>query len=277
MTLSTALQTWQDQVIAVRQEREEAEDQLWQRLAHWYNNWVQHNDYVDLVLPKLSRLVDSGARVLEVGPGSGAFTLPIARTVKEVVALEPALTMRDVLTHNLSKAGIRNVQLVPRHVEQGLDEMDGSFDLALASHSLYNVAAIDTVVHGLTRLARHVVILMGTGEQREWYQALHRRFKGRDRVPPPHLGHFYPILVEMGIYADVEILWTSYNYVYDSEEALLEWWTRHFHLDDTHRGELRAALLPIAERRGHQIGLFDRRRAALIWIDRKRSVFGAHS
>lgn len=269
----TALQQWQEQVAAMRRERKEPQDQLWQRLAAWHNNWVRHNDYVELVFPRLRDRVDSESRVLEIGPGSGGFTLPLARAVKELVAVEPASNMRDLLAENLVQAGLQNVRVVPRHVEDGLEELPGPFDLAVASHSLYNVLPIDAVVRELVRMARHVVILMGTGEQREWYQSLYRRFKGRAPVSPPHVGHFYPVLLEMGIFADVEILWTSYNYVFESEDTLVTHWARQFHLDEGRRSDLEAALLPMAERRGQQIGLYDDRRAALITIDRARNLF----
>lgn len=269
----TALREWQERVVACRREREESDDEAWQRLAHWYDTWVQHNDYVDLILPRLLRHAGSTARVLEIGPGSGAFTIPLASAVREVVALEPSPAMREVLACNLSEAGITNVCIVPRRAEEGLEVVDGHFDLALVSHCLYNVEPIDAVVRRLVRLARHAVVLVGAGEQREWYQTLHRCFKGKDRIRFPHFRHLYAVLLEMGIYADVEIIWTSANYVYDSDEALVEWWMRHFHLDGTYRAELRTALLQVAERQGNHIGIYDHRRAALVWIDAERSLF----
>jgi SAM-dependent methyltransferase len=268
-----ALHRWQRQVATCRRERRETEDDTWQRVAEWYDDWVRHNDYVELVLPHLLQRVGATARLLEVGPGSGGFTLPLACTVKELVAVEPSASVRAVLTRNLSETSITNVHVIPRCVEEGLDEMVNPFDLALASHSFYNIVPIDAVVRGLVRLAPHVVILMGTGEQREWHQALHRQFKGKDRVTPPHFGHFYPVLLEMGIYADVDIIWTSHNYVYENGDALVEWWMRHFNLSEDRREELRTSLLQITEWRGDHVGIYDRRRTALVWIDREHSVF----
>lgn len=268
-----ALLAWREQVAACRQEREEEDHQVWQRLGGWYDAWVRHNDYVDQVLPRLLRRLSSTARVLEIGPGSGGFTLPLAPAVQQIIAVEPSKKMRDVLTRNLAEAAITNVRLVPRPVEEVLEEIDGSFDLALASHSLYNVAPIDAVLAGLVRLARHVVILIGTGEQRGWYQDMHRCFKGKERIASPHFEHLYPLLLAMGIYADVEIIWTSANYVYDNQQALVDWWLGHFNLDETKRAALGAELLPLARRQGDQIGIYERRRTALIWIDRERSLF----
>ncbi len=81
----------------------------------------------------------------------------------------------------------------------------------------------------------------------------------------------------MGIYADVEIIWTSANYVYDGEEALVEWWAHHFGLEADRLPALRSAILEVAERRGSHIGMYDRRRTALVWIDAERSLFDRDS
>lgn len=268
----SAEQEWQEWIRNCRQERAETEEQVWQRLADWYINWARHNDYVEIVLPRLLKVVGPAARVLEVGPGSGAFTLPLAAAVREVVAVEPSPAMRNVLNRRLAEAGAVNVQVIPQSIETGLAVIEGCFDLILAAHSLYQVDPIEVVLRGLIDLAPHIAILMGTGEQPPWYRDLYRRFKGKEPCPYAHFRHFYPVLLAMDIYADVELLWTSFNYVYDDEEAMVDWWLDHFHLAETDRAGMQAALGRMAERRGEQIGIYDRRRTALIWIDRDRNV-----
>jgi len=269
----TALDRWQARIRLARNERPEPEEQIWQRLAAWYDDWTRHNDYVTRVLPRLLARVNGDSRVLEIGPGSGAFTLPLARSVKELVALEPSPNMRAVLEHNLAQAGLGNVRVIPQPVEDGLSQLTGDFDLALASHSLYNVEPMDQVLRDLLRLARQIVILMGTGTPQPWYDALHCQMRGRRRTLPASFRQFYPLLMDLGLYADVEILPTSYNYVYDTEDALVEWWLRHFSLDESQRDELRAALAGLVERRGEYVGVYSVNRSALMWIDRERNVF----
>jgi len=269
----TALEKWQAQVRACRSERSESEEQVWQRLAQWYGDWARHNDYVSRVLPCLLACVGEQSRVLEIGPGSGAFAIRLARSVGEVVALEPSPNMRTVLEHNLANVGIGNVQILAQRAEDGLAELDDAFDLALASHSLYNIEPIDRVIGDLMRLARHVVFLMGVGAQSEWYHALHLRFCGKSPVPVASFCEFYPMLMEMGICADVEILMTRSNYVYDCEDSMLDWWQGHLGLDASRRDELRAALMGKAERRGNHIGIYGVNRSALMWIERERNQF----
>ncbi|MBM4431579.1 MAG: hypothetical protein FJ026_14725, partial [Chloroflexi bacterium] len=82
-----AFRQWQAQILACREARLESEAEAWQRAAEWYQDWVRHNDYVEQVLPRLLAILGPRARVLEIGPGSGAFTLPLARAVHEVVAV----------------------------------------------------------------------------------------------------------------------------------------------------------------------------------------------
>jgi ubiquinone/menaquinone biosynthesis C-methylase UbiE len=268
----TALEQWPARVRLCRREQPETEDQAWQRLAEWYDEWTRHNDYVARVLPRLLAHVNAESQVLEIGPGSGAFTLPLARAAQHLVALEPSPNMRCVLERKLQGAGITNVWVVPRAAEERLAELDGEFDLAFASHSLYNIGPIDQVMRDLVRLARRVVILMGTGETPAWQRALHLQFRGKLRAPFANFREFYPMLIEQGIYADVEILPTSFNYVYASEEAMLDWWQRQLGLDDTRRAELCAVLARIAGRRDDHIGVYSIARSALVWIERERNL-----
>lgn len=54
--------------------------------------------------------------VLEIGPGQGALTLPLARSVGHVVAVEKDARLAEFLEEKLSRAGISNVTLVNRDI-----------------------------------------------------------------------------------------------------------------------------------------------------------------
>ena len=269
----TALENWQRRVWACRAGRGQEEETLWQQAAAWYDRWVAHNNYVTLVLPHLRPFTGYSARVLEIGPGTGAFTRPLAGVAREVVAVEPSANMRTALQHNLRHAAIDNVQIVAGRIEDAMGGQEGPFDLAFAGHSLYNVVAIDQVLERLLDLAEHLVILIGTGDRSAWYQGLYRRFDQRQRVAPAHFGDLYPVLLEMGIYADAAILETSANYVFEGEAALVEWWANRLHVRPTEMSALRAALVERAERRNGHMGLYGQLRTALVTISRDRSRF----
>lgn len=50
--------------------------------------------------------------VLEIGPGLGALTLPLAGSVRQIVAVEKDSDLIEVLEDNIKKAGISNVTFV---------------------------------------------------------------------------------------------------------------------------------------------------------------------
>ncbi len=274
MRENTALQAWQEQVIACRNARLETEDQSWQRAAAWYEDWVRHNDYVQLTLPHLLPYIHDEARILEIGPGTGAFTLPFARAARQVVVVEPSSEMRAILKHNLAAEGIKNVEILAQPIETAVGDLPGPFDLAFASFALYNVTAIDVVIRGLLQATKRTMALMATGEPRPWYRELYARWRGQPPVPPPQLLPFYAVLAEMGIYADVQVYHSSYNYVFDTEDALVDWWQRYFHLGQEQREALRANLMSLVERRGSQVGVFSQSRIALVSIEQGHNWMG---
>lgn len=71
-----------------------------------------------LVEPKIIHKIIACARftesdlVLEIGPGKGALTLPLARSVGRLVAIEKDALLVSLLQKRLNRAGINNVTLI---------------------------------------------------------------------------------------------------------------------------------------------------------------------
>ena len=270
--MTTALEAWKQRIIACRRQRSQTDSKQWDRTAGWYDSWVQENDYVDRVFPYLQEALPADARVLEIGSGTGAFTLPLARAAREVLAIEPSQVMREHLDVNLQAAGLSNVNLLSGRIEESLPDIRsrGPFQLIFASFSLYNITDIDLVISNLLPLTRHLMILLGTGAPSIWSQDLYRQFSGEERVIPPQLDLLYPVLLEMGLYADVRILNGSQNYLYANEQALVDWWMERLRLPPSRCEELQDALRPLILKRDDQVGIFRERKMALVDIDREK-------
>ena len=270
--MTTALEAWKQRIIACRQQRSQTDGEQWDRIADWYNSWVRENDYVDKVFPDLQEALPADARVLEIGSGTGAFTLPLARAAGEVLAIEPSQHMREYLDGNLQAAGFSNITLLPERIEESLPEIQsrGPFQLIFASFSLYNILDIDLVIGNLLPLTQHLTILLGTGAPSIWSQDLYRQFSGEERVIPPQLDLLYPVLLEMGLYADVRILNANQNYLYPSEQALIDWWMERLKLAPSRRRELQDALRPLISKQDGKAGIFEVRKMALVDIDREK-------
>jgi SAM-dependent methyltransferase len=72
-----------------------------------------------------------GARLLEVGCGTGKATLPLAERGFSITCVEPGPQLADTAARNL--AGFGNVRLVPRAFEDWRPDDDEPFDLVFAA------------------------------------------------------------------------------------------------------------------------------------------------
>jgi ubiquinone/menaquinone biosynthesis C-methylase UbiE len=129
-----------------------------------------------LILP----LVHENQRVLELGPGLGFFTVPVARTLGaggRLVCVDVQKAMLDRLGRRLAQKGLRErVELrLCSQDDLGLDELASTFDLALAIHVVHETPSPVTTVTALARSLRpggRLLLLEPAGHcSRELYQA----------------------------------------------------------------------------------------------------------
>ncbi len=88
---------------------------------------------------------------LEIGCGSGAGLLSLAKQFECVVGLDPDLASLVLARKALDEHGVHNVLLLRGHA-QHLPLMAGSLDLATAQNTLEHVFEIDTVVSEIHRV-----------------------------------------------------------------------------------------------------------------------------
>jgi 16S rRNA (adenine1518-N6/adenine1519-N6)-dimethyltransferase len=108
--------------------------------------------------------------VLEVGPGPGALTLPLARRVRHVVAVEKDPRMVAILAERLSREGIRNVSLIQADILRFDLENAGPADekLQVAGNLPYNISSpfLEKLVEGGRRIGRAVLMLQSEFAER---------------------------------------------------------------------------------------------------------------
>lgn len=275
MAEPSALARWQRQIDRYREQQHTEGPPSWEQQDGWYDRWVRENDYHQKTLSYFLEKFSSGDRVLEIGPGTGALTLPLAEAGAVVLGLEPSAMMRHRLQKNLRLKGLSQVQLLPEKVEDSLETIQkrGPFRSALASFSLYNVREIDLVLETLLACSEQVWILLGTGIHSPWYRGLIEKFAGDDPISAPQLNYLYPLLLEMGILADVRILQASQNYVFENEKVMVDWWQNRLKTPESQKTQLTKSLQMLAERRNGSVGIYKNRLIALVVIEEKHHIW----
>ncbi len=271
----SALDRWQRQIDRYREQQSREGPPSWEQQDGWYQRWVKENDYHQKTLPILLEKISPADRVLEIGPGTGAFTLPLVEAGAVVLGLEPSAAMRRSLHKNLRLKGLSQVQLLPDKVEESLEAIQnrGPFRAAMASFSLYNVREIDLVLETLLACSEQFWILLGTGIRSPWYQGLIDQFAGEDPLSAPQLNYLYPLLLERGILADVRILQASQNYVFESEQEMVDWWQSRLKTPESHKAKLTQALQMLAECRNGSLGIYNNRPLALVVIEEGNQIW----
>ncbi len=107
----------------------------------------------------VAALVGPGDEVLEVGPGMGFFTLPLARAVGEqgrVVCVDVQPRMLQGLSRRLEKRGLADRVTVRQCSADGLgiDDLAGSMDVVLAIHVVHEMRAPAVALQDMARALR---------------------------------------------------------------------------------------------------------------------------
>jgi CTP:molybdopterin cytidylyltransferase MocA/ubiquinone/menaquinone biosynthesis C-methylase UbiE len=169
----------------------------------------------DPVLEALRAHARPGDTWLDIGAGAGRYALPLARTVREVVALDPSPGMLDGLQAAMAEHGIDNVRVVPGRWPQALAD-NGSLadltpvDVALIAHVGYDVESIGPFLEAMERVASRecLAVLMERSPAliaEPFWPPLH----GEPRIALPGLPAFVDLLRARGRNPEVTMLESS--------------------------------------------------------------------
>jgi SAM-dependent methyltransferase len=175
----------------------------------------------DPVLDALRSVVRPDDVVLDIGAGAGRYALPLAKVVREVIALDPSAAMLDALREAMAESGISNVR--PIEARWPLDPAAPAAvaahaalapfpvaDVALIAHVGYDVEAIGPFVDAMEAVTRRacVAVLMerspGAMAAPFWHDV-----HGETRVPLPALPEFIELLLARGSRPEVRVVETE--------------------------------------------------------------------
>lgn len=135
---------------------------------------------------------------LDVGAGAGRFALPLARVVREVVAIDPSAGMLATLREAMAEHGIANVRPIEARWPMPPGEAPHG-DVALIAHVGYDVEAIGPFVAAIeASAARLCVAVLMERQPASAADPFWPRVHGEPRVPLPALPEFLELLRAWG-------------------------------------------------------------------------------
>jgi SAM-dependent methyltransferase len=138
----------------------ESGDDAWKSRARSFDaavreRWARPDSSRRTVLAALQ--ARPGSTLLDIGAGTGAWALLLARHARLVTAVEPSPAMVEVMTENLAAEGIDNVQIV-QGSWPGVEVP--AHDYALCSHAMYGYPDLPAFVGRMIEVTRHSCFLV---------------------------------------------------------------------------------------------------------------------
>src|SRR5215472_358934 len=170
----------------------------WQTLAK--NFRVPGDPAADPTPDALATLIGPDDVVIDVGAGGGRVAVPLARRCREVVAVEPSPSMRQVLEEEIARHRVHNIRVVAARWE---DAAVGPAALAFAAHVTYGIQAIESFLRKLDAAARaHAAVVVMTDPPQVALAPFWRAVHGETRLRLPCRDELSTVLRELG--ADAE-------------------------------------------------------------------------
>ena len=211
----------------------ERDEHFWTpRRARWFNQAVQISDFPAQTLKALEPVLVGCRSVLDVGAGVGALSVPLARTVEAVTAMEPSPAMLEELRANLARHHLRNVTCIP--AAWGKTEVP-PHDLILVA----NVSPVFTDLLGFLTtaepLARRAIALVqnvGPGTEKFYFGELYPLLLGRPYPGRDDYLKTVTLLHSLGIYANIQIIAYHFDQPFADLAEAVDFWKEQMRLTE---------------------------------------------
>jgi len=180
--------------------------------AKKYDERVKENNRERAMLQIEKLKINSTSTILDIGAGPGTLAIPLAKMVKKVTAVEPAMGMFECLKQNIEKENLNNLACINKKWEEvNIDEIE-KHDIVISSFSL-DMLSLQDALKKMNDLANEYVYIFYSAGETPWekrYKEIYHRL-GRDYISGPKSNYIYNMLYQMGIYANIEVYETNYT------------------------------------------------------------------
>jgi SAM-dependent methyltransferase len=275
--MESAVQRWNEILDARAQQMDAAYARLgrtsadfWDRRARGFHRSTKDTVGSDPFYIRLCGKVSSHTSVLDVGAGTGRFSLALAPQVNQIIAVEPNAAMMDFLRQDAATRDLNNISYVQTTWQEAPDNLQA--DIVICSHVIYPIRDIEPFLLKLQNATLQVCYIYARASHIDALTAdLWRYFHHDERCLPPGYIDVLDVLDAMGIFANVEIVSLPPSLRYPSLDVAVTEMTEQLILpeDEKTRLELRALLEEwLVEIDGVLVPPLQKMVSAIIWWEK---------
>ena len=248
--MESAVQRWYEILDARAQQMDAAYARLgrtsadfWERRARGFHRTTKDTVGRDPFYLRLCEKVSSHTSLLDVGAGTGRFSLALAPLVDSIIAVEPNAAMLGFLCQDAADKELRNITYVQTTWQEAPDNLKA--DIVICSHVVYPIREIEPFLSKLQEASIQSCYIYARATHIDALTAdLWQHFHHDERRLPPSYLHVLDVLYEMGIFANVELVSIPPGLRYPSLDVAVTEMTEQLILpdDEKTRVELHALL-----------------------------------
>ncbi|MBN1537377.1 MAG: class I SAM-dependent methyltransferase [Anaerolineales bacterium] len=179
------------------------DEDKWCAKAQDYDERVKHRwKNMDSSRETVLSFLESDASILDIGAGTGAWSLLFSECVRKVTAVEPSRAMREIFLENIRRNKVSNIEVIE---ESWPEANPGKHDYSFCSHAMYGVADFRGFVKHMIDCTDKMCFLLIRAPSLDGMLSeafMHIYHQPHDS---PNFTIAYNILIQMGIYANVQI------------------------------------------------------------------------
>ncbi len=203
-------------------------NEAWNQMASKYDDDIVSSNR-SLFIEKIMQ--HEPETILDIGAGTGVFAIPLAKSVKRVVAVEPSSGMLDILRKKAEEEGLSKIECINKKwedtsIDELLDINEGRFDAVVCSHALYYITDLHQSFRKMNDVSKgHVHLFVLTNHDSDAaYTKLWERLNNAPMPPYPDYSCLYMVAREIGIHPDLEMLDTyATRHATDMDELVDQW------------------------------------------------------
>jgi len=247
-----------------------------EKRSHWYCRAIEQSNYPQKAVTTLFPLLRTCDSVIDIGAGCGALSIPIARLVKRVTAIEPSRWMYKLLLKRAKEAGLKNIRAYnagwKKNRLQGIHMSLKPHDMVICANLPENVVCNVNFLRYISKISKNfIVYIQNAGEwNRFYYRELYPMLLKRKYSNECDYTKTYSLLHQRGIFANIKIFNYYLDQPFENFEEALDFWLHRMKVKFTPEKErmlaefLKKKLIPTGKADA-LIAPFGLRRAALMW------------
>lgn len=257
------MKDWQGQM-PERMVNDQLEEQFWsQSIAR--KKMGQTDPYAALIFEAMKQRIRPEHSVIEIGPGWGNYTFPLADYVRELTCVDSSDSILDYLQQCLQEN--KHISYVHAKWEKLEENELTAYDIVLGVNCFYRMYEIKSALYHMNRLAKkRAIIGMTTGPIQPHYEVLHEKYGYDIKYPRRDYIEFLNLLYEMDIYAECTIIPLERTYEYETYDQLVTTQSKKILSTDFNRSHVEDSLAPfIEEKNGRYYYRHDFHAALVSW------------